>query len=96
VEFRTRRETIGGDVYSLRELSGAAVEAAQEQSSAARQGYALIALSLLDGTGAPMFVIDRVDAGVAHVMSLPARISQGLTAAVEALNATDLDDARKN
>lgn len=97
MEFRTRREVIDGETFVLRELSGLSVEAAQKCEGETRQGYALIALSLVDPqTSLVRYSTEMLDAGVGYVMGLPTRIAQQLTEAVHVLNAADMDDARKN
>lgn len=95
MEFRTHRIDIDGDTYTLRELSGLAVEEAQQCNGEMRQGYALIALSLV-GPHGPLYPPDKLADGLAYVLGLPTRVSQQLTDAVAKLNFADLDDARKN
>ena len=81
----------------LRELSGLAVECAREQSGELRQGYALLALSLLHSTtGEPIYSPDTIENGMIEVMNWPQRIAQQLTDAVQELNAATMDEARKN
>ena len=88
---------IDGETFVLRELSGLSVEAAQKCDGDTRQGYALIALSLVDPqTSLARYSVEMIDAGVGYVMGLPTRIAQQLTDAVHALNSADMDDARKN
>ena len=91
---------IDGEDYSLRELSGFAVECVQnfgDETAAQqlRQGFALIALSLAGDNG-PKYTPDSIDEGIDYVLSLPARVSKQLTEAVTLLNNEDMDDARKN
>ena len=94
--FRTDAVTIDGERFALRELNGFAVELAQDQPSEVRQGYALVALSLVDETGAPLYSSLNLGDGIDLVMGLPSRVSQALSEAVTQLNAGSMDDARKN
>lgn len=96
MEFRESTVSIDGDEYRLRELSGLAVDLAGRQAGDTRQGYALVALSLIGETDALLYSESTLDEGVAWVMGLPTRVSRQLSDAVAALNADELDDARKN
>lgn len=96
MEFRNTRITIDGEHFDLRELSGRAVEAAQAQDGDTRQGYAMIALSLCNSNAVPTYSPETLDSGLDHVMDLPARVAQTLSASVSELNAVSMDDARKN
>jgi len=93
--FRTTQVRDADDVYRLRELSGYAVHCVQDIDNEMSQGFALIALSLTDEVGRPLYLPESVNDGVDYVMSLPTRVSQILTDAVQELNSVGLDDARK-
>ena len=96
MHFQTGGVTANGEYFRLRELSAGAVEAAQAQDGETRQGYALIALSVLDGQGVPLYSVDQLEAGIAWVRALPMSVALALTAAVQKLNGASLDDARGN
>lgn len=94
--FRTSLVDIDGEHYRLRELSGGALETMSGIDNQTTQGFALIALSLMNDDGRPRFDAEQIDAGLQYVRELPNRVIQRLSDAIEVLNDASMDGARKN
>ena len=92
--FRTATVIIDGEEFCIRELSGLAVETAQKEATDVRQGYAILALSLADVQGNPIYKVEELDIALGRIVAMPARVLTQLTDAVQALN--QADDAAKN
>ena len=99
--FKTATVSVNGDVYHLRELSAGAVECVEETQSEYRQALTMLALSLCDESGVPLFEPEpeTVPNALKHVRVLPASlIRDHLLPAATELNGggEGLDNARGN
>jgi len=99
--FKTMAVKVSGDVYHLRELSAGAIECVDDAQSEYVQALTMVALSLCDDNGLPMFKPrpDAVDAALDMVRKMPVSLVRDyLIPAATTLNTEggSLDDARGN
>lgn len=95
--FQRTAITVDGEMFYLRELSAGAIEAVDESEREFTQALVMLALSLCDDAGEPLYGVGDVANALGFVRGLPVSLVRDhLIPAATVLNTESLDDARGN